>query len=83
MSQVVEATADFMASYPSVPPASGQQSDVLTNGDMLWLGPPTDGGEEGNPQNETWNPTCAVHAQRERGRGASVIVIMSARALLT
>jgi hypothetical protein len=24
---------------------------------LLWLGPPTDGGEEGNPPTETWNPT--------------------------
>ena len=61
MSQVVEATADFMASYPSVPPASGKQSDASTSDDVLWLGPPTDGGEEGNPQNETWNPTCVAH----------------------
>lgn len=52
MSSVVEATADFMASYPAKPPAGkGGEEGVL------WLGPPTDGGEEGNPQTETWNPT--------------------------
>ena len=54
MTDVITATADFMASYPApVPkgrPAGKKEGE-------LWLGPPTDGGEEGNPQTETWNPT--------------------------
>jgi len=61
MAAVVEATADFMAAYPAGPPggkgggeARGEDKD---KDGVLWLGPPTDGGEEGNPQVETWNPT--------------------------
>ena len=52
MAMVVEKTADFMASYAAPPPA-GKGG----NADELWLGPPMDGGEEGNPLTETWNPT--------------------------
>ena len=51
MSKVIEATADFMASYPSPPLSDSESSDELL------LGPPTDGAEEGNPQKSTWNPT--------------------------
>jgi hypothetical protein len=54
MSAVVEATADFMAAYPAAPPA-GRRAGAKEG--VLWLGPPTDGGEEGNPPTETWNPT--------------------------
>ena len=51
MAGVVEATADFMASYPNPP------LRTITDDDELWLGPPTDGAEEGDPQTSTWNPT--------------------------
>eukprot|EP00937_MAST-01D_sp_MAST-1D-sp2_P007010 g7010.t1 len=50
----VEATADFMASYPA-PPLPGRANS--TRAGELWLGPPTDGAEEGNPPADTWNPT--------------------------
>ena len=47
MSSVVEATADFMADFVAPPPAGmGKASE-------LWIGPPADGGEEGDPVNQT------------------------------
>jgi hypothetical protein len=52
MARVVEATADFMADY-AAPPPLGRGGDPKE----LWLGPPTDGAEEGNDKPETWNPT--------------------------
>ena len=54
LGEVVAATADFMASYPSPPLADHMNG---TKPGELWLGPPTDGAEEGNPQTTTWNPT--------------------------
>ena len=54
LGDVVETTADFMASYPSPPLADHMNG---TKAGELWLGPPTDGAEEGNPQTATWNPT--------------------------
>jgi len=54
MAAVVEATADFMAAYPA-PPLPGRANSSAAG--ELWLGPPTDGAEEGNPAPETWNPT--------------------------
>ena len=51
MSSVIEATADFMADFVKPPPAGmGKASE-------LWIGPPADGGEEGDPVNQTYNPT--------------------------
>jgi hypothetical protein len=55
MAAVVEATAAFMAAYPS-PPLPGHRAAEEGN-ETLWLGPPTDGAEEGNPSISTWNPT--------------------------
>ena len=50
MSSVIEATADFMADFVAPPPAGmGKASE-------LWIGPPADGGEEGDPVNQTCNP---------------------------
>ena len=54
MADVVTATADFMASY-AAPIPKGRPAGKKVG--ELWLGPPTDGGEEGNLMTETWNPT--------------------------
>ena len=47
--------ADFMADFVAPPPAGmGKASE-------LWIGPPADGGEEGDPVNQTYNPTFEGH----------------------
>ena len=52
MSSVIEATADFMADFVKPPPAGmGKASE-------LWIGPPADGGEEGDPVNQVILPTA-------------------------
>ena len=49
MAVVVEATADFMASFVAPPPAEALAAAKTVKAGELWLGPPADGGEEGNP----------------------------------
>eukprot|EP00041_Stephanoeca_diplocostata_P002216 m.24554 g.24554 ORF g.24554 m.24554 type:complete len:887 (-) comp13081_c0_seq1:959-3619(-) len=63
LATIVSATADFMASYATVPPQNTTSPHAREahprNGtpEGLWLGPPLKAGEEGNPTTSTFNPT--------------------------
>ena len=56
MEEVIELTADFMASYPTIGNTPNLEVEPQSK-ETLWLGPPLKAAEEGNPEKETWNPT--------------------------
>lgn len=78
LASIVTATADFMASYPAVPPHNATSMQHATpahhatptsdtNPGELWLGPPLKAGEEGTPS--MWKPwACHEHVSHEHTR---------------